>query len=643
MRGAAAGMVSVAGMGVLSACNNEVSETSAAVTGETEKKADRAETYTYADTIAWDGQYDVVVVGFGAAGATAAHYAARNGAQVLICDAAPKGHEGGNSRYAQQFMVFGEDKEGMRKYYAALSGGMETDQEVIDTFIEKSLTLPELFAEDYGATEVMKWKGNPAVAWAIPEFPELEGGDSINALTVHKGASDGALWKLLRAKVVELKDRIDIWYRSRANQLIQDPETRTILGVKIERNGEMVNIRANNGVVMTCGGFENNPKYVQTYLGVARHNACGTLYNRGDGIEMCLQAGADLWHMSCYESTNRFGGLGIESEIGERGVNTPASFMTGSCLVLGANGKRYVNESHTARHGHVYYNGEYHIPNHSYRSWFVMDQKKYDEEEAAGHLSADIKSRMIVAESIEELADKTGMDAVLLARSIQNFNSFAVNQDDLELDRAPESMEPLTGEVYYAVPLTHQVLNTQGGARRNARAEIVDAKGNPIPHLYSAGEFGGLTANSYQGATNLSECVIFGKIAGENAAAQKEALPIYDKKAKVESKMIYTAGCSDEKEEEYELEENEYVGIGSGIGGDVVVAVKYENGAIQNVRILVHNETEKISDPAIGNMPGRFVGLTSAGEVSEVDIVSGASMTSKALKAAVANALEQVQ
>lgn len=80
-------------------------------------------------------------------------------------------------------------------------------------------------------------------------------------------------------------------------------------------------------------------------------------------------------------------------------------------------------------------------------------------------------------------------------------------------------MRPFEGDAYYALPLQPCVLNTQGGPRRNARAQVVAIDGSPIAGLFSAGECGGVTANRYQGGGNVAECLVFGRIAGTNAAA----------------------------------------------------------------------------------------------------------------------------
>ena len=89
-----------------------------------EEPVGTAADYTYADTIAWDGQYDVVVVGLGAAGTVASATAADEGAKVLLVEKAPEGHEGGNTRVCGQMFAYGaEDEEGTYEYYQALAGG----------------------------------------------------------------------------------------------------------------------------------------------------------------------------------------------------------------------------------------------------------------------------------------------------------------------------------------------------------------------------------------------------------------------------------------------------------------------------------------------------------------------------------------
>lgn len=596
-------------------------------------------TYTYADTIAWDGEYDVVVIGFGGAGATAANYAAKNSDSVLIFDAAPKGHEGGNTRYAGQFVVCGDDKDDLLTYYKALTADCAMDDELLKVFTEKLVTLGDDMNAEYNLPELMYWRGIPATKWAIPEFPELPCSSTINAFSVHAGASDAALWNVLREKVVSQPEKIDVLYETRARKLIQDPETKTILGVSMERGGEMINIRAKNGVVMAMGGFENNPEMLANYLLIPCSNPIGTLYNRGDGVTMALEVNADLWHMSCVESLDRLGGLGFDIGTGKRAVSSKAFDNGGSYIVVGSDGSRYLNETEYSRHGHNYYYGEYRIPLHPHTSYLVMDEKMMQTVRDNNAVSEEMVSVMTEAASLEELAEKLGM--ANLVKHVGLYNNCVTAGEDHMFGRDPATMTALEDGKCYALRMVPRVLNTQGGARRNARAEVMDVHGNPIPHLYSAGEFGGLTAKNYQGATNLAECLIMGRIAGENASIAKEALPAYKVRKSVESSIKYTLGSSDEVAASYTSAENEYIGKGTGMGGDVVVKCTIENGEVKAVEILQQTETEGIGTPAIETLPAKFVGCKTADDVNGVDAVAGATVTSKALKAAVIDCLTQ--
>src|SRR6201990_2740299 len=82
-------------------------------------------------------------------------------------------------------------------------------------------------------------------------------------------------------------------------------------------------------------------------------------------------------------------------------------------------------------------------------------------------------------------------------------------------------LEPILRAPFYAVELSPSMLNTQGGPRRNEKAQIVRPDGAPIPRLYSAGELGSIYSYLYQGTGNIGECLAFGRVAGRNAAAEK--------------------------------------------------------------------------------------------------------------------------
>ena len=80
---------------------------------------------------------------------------------------------------------------------------------------------------------------------------------------------------------------------------------------------------------------------------------------------------------------------------------------------------------------------------------------------------------------------------------------------------------PLDKAPFYALELSPSMLNTQGGPRRNGKAQVVRPDGTPLPRLYSAGELGSMYSYLYQGTGNIGECLVFGRISGRNAAAEQ--------------------------------------------------------------------------------------------------------------------------
>lgn len=93
----------------------------------------------------WDGEYDVLVLGFGGAGATAARFAADQGCQVLIVDAAPYGHEGGNTRYSAQHVAMAHSKEKITRYYQQLAAPFMVDEPTLNAYLDGFVQMPSYF------------------------------------------------------------------------------------------------------------------------------------------------------------------------------------------------------------------------------------------------------------------------------------------------------------------------------------------------------------------------------------------------------------------------------------------------------------------------------------------------------------------
>lgn len=601
----------------------------------------------FVDKINWSATYDTLVLGFGGAGATAARHAADNGAKVLLVDAAPEGHEGGNTRYAAQILSSGDDVPGLKTYYKSLTAPFDLDEDMIDLYVEKMVDFPNYLRDDLGVEAYsFKHSGGELSAFAksvISEFPELPGAESTDALTVHNGIFDAALWKIIRQKVIDRSDSIDIWLNSRAVHLIQDPVKKTILGAQIERDGKTYNVYAKNGVVLTVGGFENNQEQIQDYLGAPKLSPLGTLYNRGDGITMAAEVGAKLWHMNNYEAVGFLHGLAFKVPDGERArliLDYWPDLYTGSILTIADDGTRYFKEDEECRHGHIWDHGTWRVPRVNLHPYLIFDQTQLEQIKANKDIPyTDFLDTLVKADSVKQLAEKLNVDVDNLVDTVNDFNLFAEQGKDFEFKREPASMRAFDDGPVYAAALTHTMLNTQGGPKRNAKAEIIGLDEKPIPHLYGAGELGGINTNLYQGGNNLAECLIFGKVAGENAAKPKADTPtpsIYE--TTEDHSAVPQNDLAQTSLDDIELASNQYLGVSEeGIGGRVVVRVTYDAGTIKDVEVVEQSESEDFGLEAVKQLPKEMV----ANNTYDVDGVSGASASSRALKSAVKNALEK--
>ena len=647
------GALGLGAVGILAGCASSASSTAASASS-TAAPAEKKE-FTFADTVRWDAQYDVVVMGMGAAGMVAAKTAADNGAKVVIVEKCEEGKAGGNTKVCGQLFAYANgDKDAAKSYYTALAGGRDIEPEIIDAISEGVANMADILADEFGFNkdEYMDWTGvnvgGTNMGAMSPEYPEMPGHEKMALWTTHKGASDGYLYQGLKQNVTDRVDAIDVWYSSPAKSLIQDPVTKTVVGVTVERDGKEMNIRALNGVCICTGGFECNKEMVQHYLNVINYAPRGGQFNTGDGIKMAQAVGADLWHMDCYEGLF---GLGSVTYPVEEGI--PCDMIatlaqnavnTGAAILVGTDGDRFVNESETVRHGHLYENGIWENPTFPEKVWYIIDETQKGEIEAAGAMPEEQLAKLTAYDSIDALAEGIGVDKDRLTKTIKNYNSFANNGEDYKCGREAQYMRAFDGKKYYAMYMVSGLLNTQGGPKRSANAEVLDTQGNPIPHLYSAGECGGITVCMYQGGTNIAECITFGRIAGKSAAAVKDALPTYTVEA-VESAPAQPGDIDDlvGEEETYETADNQYIGKAQGMDDEIVVRVTVDDGKISQVEVLKQNETEGIGVPATEQLPEKFVGLDTEEAINAVDGIWGATITSNALKQAVVNALLQAK
>ncbi len=582
-------------------------------------------------SIDWAAEYDVIVVGFGGAGANSAIAAADEGAKVLLLEKAPEVDAGGSSIVCWQLLCYTDKPEQMVTYMKAMRGGYETpSDELIETYVQ-------------GMTENLDWVKflgvEDPVITPTAEWPEFEGSDAFSMITVHDAKGDGAAYQLFKDNVLERADNIDVWYEAPATKLIQDPQTRIVHGVVAQVDGQEINVRARGGVILCLGGFENSPRYQQDYLGVEFWPSLGAaLYNTGDGIPMGQEAGADFWHMSNFE-------INPIEFVDPQTLDATWQFVAYlPGILIGGEGKRYISETEVrGRHGHVNWGGTYVAPPLPDITYEIVDQAMFEQGplyvswSPTGEQEIE-KGWIIKADTLEELAQKIGVPADNLVQQIADYNAFCEAGRDLQCERNPETLTAFGDGPFYAVPLAHTTVNTQGGPVKDSEGQILAPDGTPIPHLYEAGEFGDIWSHCYQAACNLGGGMIFGRISGRNAAKAKDDNYQGSVMEGKENYVPQNSGLiAEDPAAPYRDQATDTVKIGWAMGkrAPIVVKVSMNGDVIGDVQILEQHETNVIAQWPLTCIPMAIV------EANDpvVDVISGSTATSAAIMAAVMNAL----
>lgn len=471
---------------------------------------------------AWDYEADVVVVGLGGAGASAAYEAAKAGAKVVVLEKQPEDAHTPSTRMCGGVVMVANDAERAADYMQFCAGD-GIPRANTEAWAKEATTLLDRLRE-------IGFDGEFNFYQETGEHTEFDNADAVSAVRLEPGLTAELLWDLMLDSVYQ--DGIEILWETPAAELVYrktEGGDNEVLGVMAKRPEGDVLVKAAKGVVLSCGGYEFNDK-LKLFLPTAPVYFYGNPGNTGDGVLMAQAVGAQLWNMNKMVGRGiaYFDGLGFIIGI------APAPYV-----IVDQNGERYMNEDLEAKLNHaVYYDMiKFDTKTNSYPrnpSWWIFDQSRID----AGPLtytsmgavgvglydwsadnSAEIEKGWIIkAETIEELAEKTGVPADTLQATMDAYDASCDAGTD-EFGRAPESLVKLTAP-YYAFRLYPGGPNSSGGPERNERCEVINVWGRPIPRLYSAGELGQSIGNMYPaGGGDVSEAICTGNIAARNAVA----------------------------------------------------------------------------------------------------------------------------
>jgi succinate dehydrogenase/fumarate reductase flavoprotein subunit len=528
----------------------------------------------------WDYEADVIVVGYGGSGVTAALEALLQGASVIAIEKSPY-NTGGNfgcSGGTIHDCADADLNEWMRIYqHGTFQTGATPDE--IRPVLQEAIDSPK-WIEEYGIE--IRWKELTGDSHTYPSH-QLEGN-----VMGRDGVVGIDLFLALDEKAQDAG--VDLRLGTPGKRLIQNALTKEVVGVLAEGpDGQEITFKANKGVVLATGGYEFNMQMFFNYNwpGITSV-AGGTPYNTGDGHAMALAVGADLWHMQEFHT----GGLELiqPSIVAQNSIGAPDKKAEGGWCIVDCNAKRYMDESYVRAHDsnhkaawdystpsafrkddylagdpevkkYTTLTSDYvHLPMFQVFDSVIYDKtvlveladatgtKGYDSvwakivEPKVGKPMNDFgpytneqaieKGWIFKGETLEELAANikgkrpclsdedaiNGLDPAVFAESIHTYNSYVDARDDKDFHRDPTSMlgKIETGP-FYAVELQWGIDFTEGGPRRNGKCQTINSFGEPIPRLYTTGELGSYNSWAYTFGGVL-QAMTTGRIAGREAA-----------------------------------------------------------------------------------------------------------------------------
>lgn len=508
----------------------------------------------------WEVEADVVVVGYGLAGAVSAIAAHDAGAKVLLMEKLPV--PGGNSRLAGGALIWSMNDEDAIKYLRACSGE-RVDQALIEFMAKGLVELPSYvnqLAEAVGAVTTLM--DTPFLFYPFPGRESFrlmrvlgfkgqeDTFDAIQTMDVRKRREStrrGGL-RLMNMMFRNIEQRgIEVMLSIPAKRLVQDSEGR-IAGLSAVSKGREITIKANKGVILACGGFEFNDWLLKQYCEIQPIYGVGCPGNTGDGILMSQKVGAALWHMWLLHGSYgfKFPEFRYAFRVPFGGALNPKEPAKVIWILVNRYGKRFMNEAIPFMQDASYRpmqsmncdflgteSGKPEFTNIPCYMIFDEEGRKQgpiafplsilDEDEykwSEDNMSEIKKGWIKRASTILELAGKFGVNAGQLEQTLERWNSQCILGKDTDFFRIPGSMVPIKNPPYYGIECWPIVTNTQGGPQFNSKCQVVDPYGKPIPGLYKAGELGSFFGHLYTLGGNLSECIIEGHAAGENACRE---------------------------------------------------------------------------------------------------------------------------
>ncbi len=441
---------------------------------------------------------DVVVVGAGGAGLTAAAQAAEEGSKVIVLEKMPAvggntlkatgGMNAAGTKYQEELGITGS---GVNEFIEdTMNGGHKVnDRKLVTTMAEKSS----------GAIEWLKSIGAP-----LPKVVAT-GGTAHKYLHEPEDGSAAGPYLVEKLNAYVKKLGVEVKLETTATKIIMDGDKAA--GVKAESADTDYTINA-KAVILATGGFGANYammiKYNKSLSGAVTANHKGA---SGDGITMATAVGADTvdmnriqLHPTVYQKT----GLLVSESVRSMGG-----------ILVNSSGKRFCNDMSTrdvVSAAELEQDGSY--------AYIIFDQRVVDSLISCQKYISN--GLTVQADTYEELAELMGLEGEALTDfpgTMEKWNESVAKGTDEEFGRRNGIDEDLSAAPYYAIKIAPGIHHTMGGIKINTGAQVLKTDGKPIPGLFAAGEtVGGVHGANRIGGNAVCDIVVFGRISGTNAS-----------------------------------------------------------------------------------------------------------------------------